>query len=147
MNLNVKIKRLHPTVTLPEYASDAAAGMDLHAAIDEPTVIPAHSRVRIPCGFAIAPERNDIAALLFARSGLAHKKGLAPSNAVGVVDSDYRGEIKVVLLNHGKVPQTVEHGERVAQFLITPVLTPQYEEVEELTDTDRGTGGFGSTGK
>ena len=75
------------------------------------------------------------------------KRGLAPANKVGVVDSDYRGEIKVVLLNHSKQPQTIEPGERVAQFVITPVLTPQYEEVEELTDTDRGAGGFGSTGK
>ena len=75
------------------------------------------------------------------------KRGLAPANKVGVIDPDYRGEIRVVLLNHGKVPQTVEHGERVAQFLITPVLTPAYTEVDELTNTDRGAGGFGSTGK
>ena len=75
------------------------------------------------------------------------KRGLAPANKVGVIDSDYRGEIRVVLFNHGKTPQTVESGERVAQFVITPVLTPGFEEVDELTDTDRGTGGFGSTGK
>ena len=75
------------------------------------------------------------------------KRGLAPANKVGVVDSDYRGEVKVVLLNHSKQPQTLEPGERVAQFVITPVLTPAYEEVEELTDTSRGAGGFGSTGK
>ena len=146
MNLNVKIKRLHPTVTLPEYASASAAGMDLHAAVDEPTVIPAHSRVRIPCGFAIAPERNDIAALLFARSGLAHKKGLAPSNAVGVVDADYRGEVMVSLHNHSNIPQTVEPGERIAQLVIMPYLTAQFFEAEALSDTVRGTGGFGSTG-
>ena len=75
------------------------------------------------------------------------KRGLAPANKVGVIDSDYRGEIRVVLLNHSKQPQTVEHGERVAQMLITPVLTPAYEEVAELSDTSRGVGGFGSTGK
>jgi dUTP pyrophosphatase len=146
MNLNVKIKRLHPTVTLPAYASASAAGMDLHAAIDEPTVIPAHSRVRIPCGFAIAPERNDIAALLFARSGLAHKKGLVPSNAVGVVDADYRGEIMVALHNHTDRTQTVEGGERVAQLAIVPFLKAEFELSDELSDTVRGSGGFGSTG-
>ena len=146
MNLNVKIKRLHPTVTLPEYASAAAAGMDLHAAIDAPTVIPAHSRVRIPCGFAIAPERNDIAALLFARSGLAHKKGLAPSNAVGVVDADYRGEVMVALYNQGDVPQTVEHGDRIAQMVFVPYYMAEFIECDELDKTVRGEGGFGSTG-
>ena len=147
MNLNVKIKRLHPTVTLPHYASDAAAGMDLHAAIDAPTVIPAHSRVRIPCGFAIAPQRNDIAALLFARSGLAHKKGLVPSNAVGVVDADYRGEIMVALHNHSSAPATICPGERIAQLVIMPFLAAEFLEVEELSETVRGEGGFGSTGR
>ena len=102
--------------------------------------------VFIPTGIALEVPKG-CAGLVYARSSMGVKRGLAPANKVGVIDSDYRGEIKVVLLNHGKVPQTVEHGERVAQFLITPVLTPQYEEVEELTDTDRGTGGFGSTGK
>ena len=87
------------------------------------------------------------AALIYARSGLACKKGLAPANKVGVVDSDYRGEITVVLHNHGTVSQTVENGERIAQFIITPVLTPAYVEAEDLTDTERNTGGFGSTGK
>ena len=85
--------------------------------------------------------------MIYARSGLACKRGLAPANKVGVVDSDYRGEITVVLHNHGTLPQTVCHGERVAQFIITPVLTPEYIAVEELTDTQRASGGFGSTGK
>ena len=147
MNLNVKIKRLHPTVTLPEYASASAAGMDLHAAIDTPTVIPAHSRVRIPCGFAIAPERNDIAALLFARSGLAHKKGLVPSNAVGVVDADYRGEVMTALHNHGKESQVIEPGERIAQMVIAPYVTASFILSDELDSTERGEGGFGSTGR
>lgn len=100
----------------------------------------------VPTGIALeVPE--GCAGLVYARSSLGAKRGLAPANKVGVIDPDYRGEIRVVLLNHGKVAQTIEHGERVAQFLITPVLTPAYEEVEELTDTSRGTGGFGSTGK
>ena len=146
MNLNVKIKRLHPTVTLPHYASDAAAGMDLHAAIDAPTVIPAHSRVRIPCGFAIAPERNDIAALLFARSGLAHKKGLGPSNAVGVVDADYRGEVCVILVNLSNEPFTITDGERIAQMVIARHQQVEWEPVEVLGETQRGAGGFGHTG-
>jgi dUTP pyrophosphatase len=87
------------------------------------------------------------AGLIYARSSLGVKRGLAPANKVGVIDSDYRGEIRVVLLNHGKTSQTVEHGERIAQMIITPVLTPAYQQVEELSDTSRGTGGFGSTGK
>ena len=146
MNLNVKIKRLHPTVTMPAYASEAAAGMDLHAAIDEPTVIPAHSRVRIPCGFAIAPERNDIAALLFARSGLAHKKGLAPSNAVGVVDADYRGEVMVSVSNTSDEDYIMQPDERFAQMVFVPVYTAALTEVDDLDETERGAGGFGSTG-
>ena len=87
------------------------------------------------------------AGLVYARSSLGVKRGLAPANKVGVIDSDYRGQIHVVLLNHGKTEQTIQHGERIAQFLITPVLTPAYEEAEELSDTGRGAGGFGSTGK
>jgi len=146
MNLNVKIKRLHPTVTLPEYASASAAGMDLHAAINEPTVIPAHSRVRIPCGFAIAPERNDIAALLFARSGLAHKKGLAPSNAVGVVDADYRGEVMVSVSNTSDEDYIMQPDERFAQMVFVPVYTASMTVVDDLDKTERGAGGFGSTG-
>lgn len=146
MNINVKIKRLHPTVTLPAYASACAAGMDLHAAIDAPTEIPPHSRVRIPCGFAIAPERRDVAALIFARSGLAHKKGLAPSNAVGVVDADYRGEVMVSVSNTGDETYVMQPDERFAQMVFVPVYTAALTETDDLDDTERGAGGFGSTG-
>ena len=146
MNLNVKIKRLHPTVTLPSYASDTAAGMDLHAAIDAPLTIPAHSRVRVPCGFAVAPERTDVAAFLFARSGLAHKKGLAPSNAVGVVDSDYRGEVMVSVSNTSDEDYIMQPDERFAQMVFMPVYFAALQEVEDLDETERGAGGFGSTG-
>jgi len=146
MNLNVKIKRLHPTVTLPAYASESAAGMDLHAAIDAPLVIPAHSRIRVPCGFAIAPERTDVAALLFARSGLAHKKGLAPSNAVGVVDADYRGEVMVSVANTGDEDYIMQPDERFAQMVFVPVFAAALTETDDLDDTERGAGGFGSTG-
>ena len=99
----------------------------------------------IPTGIALEVPKG-CAGLIYARSSLGTKRGLAPANKVGVVDSDYRGEIQVVLYNHGTVPQTVAHGERIAQFIITPVLTPQYMEVSQLADTDRGEGGFGSTG-
>ena len=141
----IRVKKLHPNAKLPTYGSAEAAGADLYACLDEPVTIPPGETAWIPTGLALEVPKG-CAGLVYARSSLGAKRGLAPANKVGVIDSDYRGEIRVVLLNHGKVPQTVENGERVAQFLITPVLTPGYVEVEELSDTDRGTGGFGSTG-
>ncbi len=146
MNLNVNIKRLHPTVTLPSYESASAAGMDLHAAIDAPVEIPAHSRVRIPCGFAIAPEHDRVAAFIFARSGLAHKKGLAPSNCVGVVDADYRGEIMVSVSNTSDETYIMQPDERFAQLVFMPVYAATFIECDDLDETVRGAGGFGSTG-
>ena len=143
---SIRVKKLSPKAILPTYGSVEAAGADLYACLEESVTIQPGETVFIPTGIALEVPKG-CAGLVYARSSMGVKRGLAPANKVGVIDSDYRGEIKVVLLTHGKVPQTVEHGERVAQFLITPVLTPQYEEVEELTDTDRGTGGFGSTGK
>ena len=142
----VRVKKLHPNATLPTYGSVEAAGADLYACLDAPVEIAPGETVGIPTGIALEVPKG-CAGLVYARSSMGVKRGLAPANKVGVIDSDYRGEIRVVLLNHGKTTQTVAHGERVAQFLITPVLTPDYEEVEELSDTDRGTGGFGSTGK
>lgn len=141
----IRVKKLHPNAKLPTYGSAEAAGADLYACLDEPVTIAPGETAWIPTGLALEVPKG-CAGLVYARSSLGAKRGLAPANKVGVIDSDYRGEIRVVLLNHGKVPQTVENGERVAQFLITPVLTPGYVEVEELSDTDRGTGGFGSTG-
>lgn len=143
---SIRVKKLSPKAILPTYGSVEAAGADLYACLEESVTIQPGETVFIPTGIALEVPKG-CAGLVYARSSMGVKRGLAPANKVGVIDSDYRGEIKVVLLNHGKVPQTVEHGERVAQFLITPVLTPQYEEVAELTDTDRGAGGFGSTGK
>ena len=143
---SIRVKKLSPKAILPTYGSVEAAGADLYACLEEGVTIQPGETVFIPTGIALEVPKG-CAGLVYARSSMGVKRGLAPANKVGVIDSDYRGEIKVVLLNHGKVPRTVEHGERVAQFLSTPVLTPQYEEVEELTDTDRGTGGFGSTGK
>lgn len=143
---SIRVKKLSPKAILPTYGSSEAAGADLYACLEESVTIQPGETVFIPTGIALEVPKG-CAGLVYARSSMGAKRGLAPANKVGVIDSDYRGEIRVVLLNHGKVPQTVEHGERVAQFLITPVLTPQYEEVAELTDTDRGAGGFGSTGK
>lgn len=146
MNDSIKVVKLHPNAMLPTYGSEEAAGADLYACLEETvTILPGESGW-IPTGIALEVPKG-CAGLIYARSGMAAKRNLAPANKVGVIDSDYRGEIKIVLLNHGKVPQIIEHGERVAQFVITPVLTPAYEEVETLSDTERGFGGFGSTGK
>ena len=144
--MEVKVKKLHPNAQLPVYGSQEAAGADLYACLDAPVTIAPGETAWIPTGIALEVPKG-CAGLVYARSSMGVKRGLAPANKVGVIDSDYRGEIRVVLLNHSKQPQTVEHGERVAQMLITPVLTPAYEEVTELSDTDRGVGGFGSTGK
>lgn len=142
----IRVKKLNPNAILPTYGSVEAAGADLYACLESPVTIEPGETVWIPTGIALEVPKG-CAGLVYARSSMGVKRGLAPANKVGVIDSDYRGEISVVLLNHGKQTQTVEHGERVAQFLITPVLTPAYMEVESLSDTDRGAGGFGSTGK
>ena len=142
----IRVKKLKANAILPTYGSVGAAGADLYACLDDEVTILPGETAWIPTGIALeVPE--GCAGLVYARSSLGVKRGLAPANKVGVIDSDYRGEIRVVLLNHGKEPQTVQSGERVAQFIITPVLTPAYEEVEELSDTARGVAGFGSTGK
>lgn len=144
--ITVCVKKLHPNAKLPTYGSSEAAGADLYACLDAPVSIAPGEIFWVPTGIALEVPKG-CAGLVYARSSMGTKRGLAPANKVGVVDSDYRGEIRVVLLNHSKQPQTLEPGERVAQFVITPVLQPQYELVEELSDTDRGAGGFGSTGK
>lgn len=142
----MRVKKLHPHAVLPTYGSAEAAGADLYACLEEAVTIAPGEVYWVPTGIALEVPKG-CAGLVYARSSMGAKRGLAPANKVGVVDSDYRGEVKVVLLNHSNQPQTLQPGERVAQFVITPVLQPVYEEVEELTDTDRGQGGFGSTGK
>lgn len=142
----IRVKKLHPTAILPTYGSCEAAGADLYACLEEPVTIAPGGTAWIPTGLAMEIPKG-CAGLVYARSGLACKKGLAPANKVGVIDSDYRGPVTVVLHNHGTEPQTVAHGERIAQMVITPVLTPAYEAAEDLSDTDRGQGGFGSTGQ
>lgn len=142
----VRVKILKEGAKLPTYGSAQAAGADLYACLEEAIVIAPGETAFVPTGIALEVPVG-CAGLIYARSGMASKRGLAPANKVGVVDSDYRGEILVVLYNHGKLSQTVENGERIAQFVITPVLTPAYEVAQELSDTARNQGGFGSTGK
>ena len=142
----IRVKVLKQGAKLPTYGTAEAAGADLYACLEAPVTIAPGNSAFIPTGIALEVPKS-CAGLIYARSGMACKRGLAPANKVGVVDSDYRGEITVVLHNHGAVSQTIEHGERIAQFIITPVFTPDYVEVESLTDTERNTGGFGSTGK
>ena len=142
----IRVKKLRPEAKLPTYGSAEAAGADLYACLEADVVIEPGKSAFIPTGIAMEVPRG-CAGLIYARSGMACKRGLAPANKVGVVDSDYRGEFMVVLHNHSDQPQIVCHGERIAQLLITPVLTPGYTEVEELSATVRSGGGFGSTGK
>lgn len=145
MNI-IRVKKLHENAILPTYGSMEAAGADLYACLDETVTVRPGETVWIPTGLAMEIPKG-CAGLVYARSGLACKKGLAPANKVGVIDSDYRGPVTVVLHNHGTDIQTIAHGERIAQMVITPVLTPAYQMTETLSDTDRGQGGFGSTGK
>ena len=145
MKPTVRVKKLDERAQLPTLGSEYAAGADLYAVLDgrltigsgETVLVHTGLSMEIPCGYA---------GLIYARSGLASKKGLAPANKVGVVDADYRGEIMVALHNHSDEAQTIEHGERIAQLVIAPFLSVAFEETDELSDTVRGTGGFGSTG-
>ncbi|MBP3521836.1 MAG: dUTP diphosphatase [Oscillospiraceae bacterium] len=149
--MDLKIKALSPKIgadiPVPSYATAGSAGMDLRACIDAPVTILPGEQALVPTGLAIALPSADYVALLYARSGLAIKHGLSPANCVGVIDSDYRGEIVVALRNYAKEPYTVEPGERIAQMVITPVVQAAIALVDELDDTDRGAGGFGSTGR
>lgn len=142
----IHVKRLSLEAKLPTYGTAGAAGADLYACLDQPVTIQPGQTAFLPTGIALEVPQG-CAGLVYARSGLACKQGLAPANKVGVVDSDYRGEITVALHNHGPQSQTIHSGDRIAQFIITPVLTPAYQETEELSETARNCGGFGSTGK
>ena len=149
--MKLKLKPLSPLlgkeIPLPAYATSGSAGMDLRACMEEPVTLPAGGRAVIPTGLAIALPGPDYVALVFARSGLAVKRGVALSNGVGVIDSDYRGEIGVGLINLSQEDYTVEPGERIAQLAIVPVVQAELKLVDDLDDTSRGSGGFGSTGK
>ena len=149
--MKLKIKAVSPKIgaeiPFPYYASAGAAAMDLHACVEGPVIIPAGGRVTIPTGIAIALPSAAYVALVFARSGLGIKHGVALSNGVGVIDSDYRGEIAVGLHNSAGTPYTVQPGDRIAQLAVVPVVQAELEQAAELDETGRGVGGFGSTGK
>jgi dUTP pyrophosphatase len=141
----VAVKKLDENAVLPTYGSPYSAGADLYALVDGETVIMPHETKLIRTGLAMEiPE--GYAGLIYARSGLASKRGLAPANKVGVIDSDYRGEVMVALHNHSNVPQTVAVGERIAQLVVAPFLKVEFSQSEDLSETVRGVGGFGSTG-
>ena len=147
MQMKLFVKRLDPRAALPAYQTPGSAAMDLAAVLDEPVTVEPRALVSIPTGLAIALPGPEWVALVFARSGLGIKHGIALSNGVGVIDSDYRGEIRVGLTNLSDTPYTIQPGDRVAQLAVVPVLRPELEWVDALEDTGRGTGGFGSTGK
>ena len=144
--LQVKIKKLNEKAILPTYGSPYSAGADLYACIDEDITVEPGKTVFVKTGLAMEIPVG-FAAFIYARSGLACKKGLAPANKVGVVDCDYRGEVMVALHNHSDEARTVSVGERIAQLVIAPYYTADFCECDELSDTVRGEGGFGSTGR
>lgn len=144
-NIPVNIKKLNDNAVIPTYGSEYAAGADLYACITEAATIEPGETKLIPTGLAMELPIG-YAGLIYARSGLASKKGLAPANKVGVVDSDYRGEVMVALHNHSNVPASIDPQERIAQLVITPYIAAIFNTVDTLDDTTRGTGGFGSTG-
>ena len=147
MGFKVKIKYVNDMAKKPFYATEGAAGMDLSAAIKEPVILKKGKRALIPTGIAIALPSAESVAYIYARSGLGIKKGICLSNGVGVIDSDYRGEICVGLINLGDEDYTIEPGERIAQMVFAPVLKAEFVECESLEETERGAGGFGSTGR
>lgn len=144
--MQVKIKKLDEKAIVPTYGTEYSAGADLYAILDSDLTILPHETTLVHTGLAVEiPE--GYAGLIYARSGLASKRSLAPANKVGVIDADYRGEVMVALHNHSDKPQTISSGERIAQLVIAPFLKAEFELAEELSDTTRGAGGFGSTGK
>ena len=144
--MELKIKKVNENAKIPFRATQGSAGMDLCACIDTPLTLKGGETAVIPTGIAIALPSNEMGAFVFARSGLSIKHGIGLLNSVGVIDSDYRGEIKVGVINQISEPYTIEPGERIAQLVIMPVCPPEPVEAENLDDTARGEGGFGSTG-
>lgn len=144
--MQIKLVKLSEEAKIPTYASSASAGADLYALTDGEVVLGSGETKLIHTGIALEIPQGYVG-LIYARSGLATKRGLAPANKVGVIDSDYRGEIMVALHNHSLVPQSIENGERIAQLVIAPYLNAEFLQVEALCETERGEGGFGSTGK
>ena len=144
--VKVLIKKLDPKVELPIYKTEGSSGMDLMAFIDKPIKIPANSSALIPTGISLAIP-NDVEIQIRPRSGLAAKSSIGVLNSPGTIDSDYRGELKIILFNHGNKEFIIKNNDRVAQIILMPVLKMDFEEVDELPESIRGLGGFGSTGK
>lgn len=144
--MEINVKKLNDAAKLPYRATAGSAGADLFACIGEDITIAAGERKLIPTGIAIELPDSGFGAFVFPRSSVSSKFGVSLANCVGVIDSDYRGEIKVPLINHSDVPYTVRNGDRIAQMVIMPVILPEYTESSDLSDTERGEGGFGSTG-
>ena len=144
--MKLYFKKLDPKASVPTYGTNLSAGADIRALLDAPVTVKPGESILLRTGIAVAIPAGYVG-LVYARSGIACKRGLAPSNKVGVIDADYRGEIMVSLHNHGTVDQTVEPDERIAQMVVAPFAHCDYEEVENLDDTERGAGGFGSTGR
>lgn len=146
MKQTVKLKKLTPDAIIPTYGTEFAAGADLYSSIKEDIIINPKETKFINTGIALEIP-DGLVGLIYARSGLACKKGVAPANKVGVIDSDYRGEIIVALYNHSENPLIISYGDRIAQFVLTPYITANFEEADELSESVRGNGGFGSTGR
>lgn len=144
--MKIYFKKLDPRAKIPTYGTNYSAGADLRALIDNPITIMPNESVLIHTGVAVSIPIGYVG-LVYARSGISCKRGLAPSNKVGVIDADYRGEIMVSLHNHSTTEQTIEPYERIAQMVITPFIHCEYAETDNLDDTERGAGGFGSTGR
>lgn len=144
--MELKIKKVRENAKIPTRGTAGSAGMDLYACINEPITLNGGDKAIIPTGIAIGLDNKNLCAFVYARSGLAIKHGIGLLNSVGVIDSDYRGEICVGVINQIDEPYTIEPGERIAQMVIQPVEIPKLLEVDELDETDRGAGGFGSTG-
>ncbi len=145
--MELKIKKLRPEAIIPSRATSLSAGLDLSACIPEPITIAVGEIKNFPIGIAVEPQREDVVLLIFGRSGMGRKFGITLPNSVGVVDSDYRGEIQVPLINHGSEPYTVMPGDRIAQMVTVPVIFAEAVEADSLSDSERGEAGFGSSGK
>ena len=144
--MKIKVKGLREGARMPHLATEGAAACDLYALLDQQLTLAPGQRYPVPTGIAIALPSKDCVAVVCARSGLALKQGLALANGIGVIDSDYRGEIFVAIINNDREEKVIENGERIGQLMILPVISAEYEEAESLDETQRGSGGFGSTG-
>ncbi|MCX7714836.1 MAG: dUTP diphosphatase [Clostridia bacterium] len=147
MNIDVKIKKLRHNAVIPQYATSGSAGVDVCYAGDSDIILKRGERVLVPCGFSIAISSPNVVALMYARSGISLKHGVTMANGVGVIDSDYRGEVKCPMINLGDEDYIIKPGDRVGQLVFTPIFRATLTECDTLDETERGGGGFGSTGR